>query len=140
MKMELTGPGVYLMNGWDKMSLRPKEALTVLPGIPGSLGGCYEKKEAMVLFISFSARHNAWCGVTWPRLLEEMRSKYRDERKFRAIKREIESMIKWGLLEIPKRYKRWYSKWLNAFEPKIICPGLLLGDMITAHARKNATK
>ena len=125
MKMELIGPGVYLMK-WGKGILQPKQVLSVIHGTLGSA----VMEEAAKMFLNFSVRHNAWCGVAWPRLLKEMRSKYKKQPEFEGVKRAIEVMVNGGLLEIPTDHNKWYSRWLNVFSPRIVCPTNFLINMI----------
>ncbi len=129
-ELDETGPGVFLMGReWDKSFLRPKEAL---PAIPGSLGD-ERWEKATAIFINISARHNAWCGVEWTRLKNEIPSRNDDPMEYEEIKEAIEDMIRMRLLEIPG-YKGWLS-FLNLFFPQIVCPTRILLTKIQANKR-----
>lgn len=125
MNMELVGDGMYLM-GWSKNVLQPKQ---VLPHIPETLASAI-MEEAAEMLVSFSVKHNAWVGVAWPQLLEEMHKRYERRWEFDGIERALERMIEDGLLEVPVDHKEWYSRWLNVFYPHIVCPTNLLINTI----------
>lgn len=128
MNMEIVGPGVWLMDGWGNVRPRPRE---VIAAIPGSLGDNF-KEGAAVMVVSFSDAHNAWCGVEWVSLSAKILGLKPD--CYYDLKKAIEEMILDGLLEIPRPYKRWYSGWLNRFEPKVVCPTRrLLNTVVTEH-------
>jgi len=127
-ELDETGPGVFLMGReWDKSFLRPKEALLAIPGSLGDEGW----EGAVAIFINISARHNAWCGVEWTRLRNEMPSRADDPAGYEKTKQAIEEMIRLRLLEIPG-YKGWLS-FLNLFFPQIVYPTRRLLEKIQAN-------
>jgi len=129
-EMPETGPGVFLMGrDWDKGFLRPKEALLA---IPGSLGD-ERWEKATAIFINISARHNAWCGVEWTRLKNEIPSRKDDPTEYEEIKQAVEEMIRMRLLEIPG-FTGWRSIF-NLFFPQIVCPTRALLVKIQANRR-----
>ncbi|MCX6704811.1 MAG: hypothetical protein NT162_00525 [Candidatus Woesebacteria bacterium] len=102
-----TGPGVYLIlsgckPGWGKPLPQPKE---ILPAIEGSLGKS-EWEDVVGTITRLSANHNAWCGVTWPRLvIEAMQGDHNhNSLPLRVI---VEAMAEDGLLEICGRNTFW---------------------------------
>ena len=113
MKLEETGPGVYLMGrDWEEGLIRPKEALAKLSGI------LWNKKAEcdLAFFIGFSVRHNAWCGVSEMQLFQEARG------KDYTIDFTTKWMLSDGMLEIRRTCAAWYLRWLSIFGIKIICP------------------
>ena len=128
----ITGPGVHLMPEWSHKLPRPKD---VLDTIPGSLGKP-EWDDIAKTVVHYSVVHNAWCGVAWTQLCEDLRKRFKPY-EFMGIKGDIELMVQIGLLEVP-RHKAWHSRWLNAFEPQIIRPTQSLLDAIQTNSRSKA--
>jgi hypothetical protein len=116
MKLDETGPGVFLLPGWSKISPRPKD---FLPRISGSLAKP-EWEEALVLLIQYSVNHNAWCGVRWTQMLSDMR-KSKSEEECTSIKTAVEEMLQQGLLQVPG-HSKWGMRWLNMFSKQTLCP------------------
>ena len=122
------GDGVYLMP-WALINIEPymgpKDALSVI----NNVALINKKLEAMALIISFSARHNKWCGVELNILSKVMRAKYEDDGNFIRVDRELDVMVQDGLLEIPA-YQEWWRRWVNNLNPQIVCPTMLFLEAI----------
>jgi len=123
MKLELIERDVYLMPGWKSY---PFSGQKVLAAIQRNFDG-QKKQEAVFLFLSFSVKHSTWCGVTWPRLSEEMRKHCQSTGEFRALKQMFEGMLREGLLEIPGQ-KTWWERILHKLSVQVIFPTKLLLD------------
>lgn len=124
--MRQIGLGIYLMD--DEWANFPgPKAISVLIEESSNLR---KRMRAATLFIDFSVRYNAWCGVAWPQLIEEMRKFKKGE--FPLISQSLELMILEGLLKIvPEPYhKKWYLRWMNVFSTRVVCPTKFLLESI----------
>lgn len=122
--MKEIGHGVYLMDNANELGHGPQE----LSVSPGYLGGSDQEKVAEVL-IGFSVRHNAWVGVDWEVLCDEVRG-FVPPNVGSARVKVIGQMLKARLLRIPGK-RRWWGI-LNPY-PLVICPTRLLIATIWGH-------
>jgi hypothetical protein len=128
MGLSLTGPDIFVMEKWRRTTPHP---VTVMSAVHGSFDNT-ARADAVRVIIRLSVFHNAWCGVTERRLREEIRTLH--PKQFEPIFEAMQGLLDDGMLEIPRRYKRWYSRWLNYFEPRVICPTKRLLDHIAENS------
>lgn len=125
--MELIGHGVYLLK--KQMPHSPEE-LTIDPTCLDD--GVMGQMAARV--IKFSKRHNAWVGVHWPTLLDDIRSELPPAVSVLHV-HALRHMIRSGYLEIPGN-RRWLGALNALFRLQIVCPTALLVSVIWGNQRE----
>ena len=125
--MKETGPGVYLMPNWR--ALKPEPTRELLENIPRALAGKKQAKAASIV-VAFSVAHGAWCGVKVHTLYKRIDALCASADERWDLKQAIERMVRRGLMEIPRKHTRWGFRWLNRFEPEIVCVTKVLRDKL----------
>ena len=87
----------------------------------------------MLLFISFSVKHSAWCIVTWPRLMEEIRKGYSIPIEIRAMKTMFGMLVQDGYLSLP-RPDGWFER---LFGQEMVYPTKALFDVVSRAMAKS---
>jgi hypothetical protein len=128
MKLETVGNGVYLVPG-EKILVNPRLLREV------RVGKVFAENEhlgrAMEHVLRYSNKHGAWVGVEWHLVVKAIRS--RENGTADATIQALRDAIANGLLAVPRKYKRWWSKWLNVFEPTLVCPTRGLASMVATY-------
>jgi len=130
-ELQETGRGVFIIPSLNSIaSIRPKEAL--VPSIERSA-----RDGALRLLLSFSVKHNAWCGVE-TRVLGEDLAHSREVNEANNIKEELRAMLSVGLLDTTDQFKNKWLRWLNLLDGnQVICPTSKLVENIASRIKRD---
>ena len=115
------GNGVYLMPGWDKIVIKPKDVLVAIRGTASHV-----EEKVLTIIVGFSKEY--WCGVTFARLRDECS---RQGINFSVLRIIVDMLIRDGRVEITRR--GWWPKWLS---PGPIYPTMKLINELNARAQR----